>query len=153
MNSTDIYVSQPDALEREIGVGEVRLVDLGQSADPQGSLVVGEFDSFPFTPCRFFSVYGVPAGNSRGEHAHLVCEQLLVAVHGSVRCLVDDGSVRREIVLDSPRAGLYVPARIWGRQHDHSPDAVLLVLASLPFDDGDYVRGYEDFLRIVVAQT
>ena len=136
-----------------VGVGKVRLIEFAHAEELRGSLVVGEFAALPFTPQRFFSVYGVPQGNVRGEHAHYECEQLLVALHGSVRCTVDDGTNRREIVLDSPSAALYVPARIWGIQDEYSADAVLLVLASLPYDLSDYVRNYDDFVRLVRPQA
>ena len=135
-----------------VGVGKVRLIEFPRAEESRGSLVVGEFASLPFMPRRFFSVYGVPPGSVRGEHAHYECEQLLVALHGSVRCTVDDGANRREIVLDSPSAALYVPARIWGIQDDFTADAALLVLASLPYDSGDYVNSYDDFVQLVRPQ-
>ena len=135
-----------------VGVGKVRLIEFPRAEEMRGSLVVGEFASLPFVPRRFFSVYLVPPGSVRGEHAHYECEQLLIALHGSVRCTVDDGANRREVLLDSPSSALYVPARVWGTQHDFTADAALLVLASLPYDVDDYVNSYDDFVRLVRPQ-
>lgn len=132
-----------------LGDSGANLVPLRAARDLRGSLVVGEFGELPFTPQRFFCVFGVASGNVRGEHAHRRCEQLLVALAGSVRCIVDDGVRRFEAVLDTPRVGLHLPAMVWGTQFGHSADAVLLVLASLPYDSEDYIREYEQFLDVV----
>jgi hypothetical protein len=65
-----------------------------------------------------------------------------------VRCLVDDGEHRADFVLDRPDVGLHIPALRWGTQYHYSADAALVVLASLPYDPADYIRSYEDFLKI-----
>jgi hypothetical protein len=70
-------------------------------------------------------------------------------VSGSCAVLVDDGQNRMEFHLDSPLQGLYVPPLIWSVQHDHSAGAVLLVLASAPYDPADYIRDYDAFLDLV----
>jgi UDP-2-acetamido-3-amino-2,3-dideoxy-glucuronate N-acetyltransferase len=64
-----------------------------------------------------------------------------------VSCLIDDGSVREEVRLDSPDLGLHIPPMIWGTQWRYTRDAVLLVLASHPYDADDYIREYEEFLE------
>lgn len=127
----------------------VALVNLTSAIDMRGALVAGEVErQIPFAPRRFFTVYGVPSAEVRGEHAHLECEQFLVCVAGSVHCIVDDGDSREEFVLDRPELGLYMPAMTWGTQYRYSADAVLLVLASLPYDSDDYVREYSGFIEL-----
>ena len=122
------------------------LIKLNRATDIRGSLVATEFDSsFPFAPERFFVVYDVPSRDVRGEHAHRRCEQFLVCVKGAVRAIVDDGASRREFLLDSPDLGLHMPAMTWGTQYAYSPDAVLAVFASLPYDPDDYIRTYAEF--------
>ena len=69
-----------------------------------------------------------------------------MAVKGSVTAIVDDGTNREEFVLDRPDLGLYMPAMTWGTQYRYTPDAVLLVLASHSYDNGDYIRDYGDFI-------
>ncbi len=100
----------------------------------------------PFECQRIFYTYTVPEGSVRGEHAHKKCEQFLIAIRGEVHVAVDDGTRRDEIVLDSPSKGLHLPAGCWGEEFSHSPDCILLVLASLPYENEDYIRKYEDFL-------
>ncbi len=115
--------------------------------DIRGNLAVGEFGKHvPFRPARFFLVHGVPSREVRGEHAHRECEQFLVCVKGSCSLLVDDGTHREEMVLDGPSLGVYVPPMVWAVQYRHTPDAVLLVFASAPYDPADYIRDYDEFL-------
>lgn len=120
--------------------------------DLRGSLTAGEFERFlPFVPRRFFMVYDVPGQEVRGEHAHLECHQFLVCLNGSVRVLADDGHSREEFVLDGNNVGVHLPPMTWGTQYSYSPGAVLLVFASHEYDAGDYVRTYDEFLRLVEA--
>lgn len=115
--------------------------------DLRGLLSVGEYPSnLPFLPRRYFVVYGVPSREVRGEHAHKTLQQFLVCVAGRCALIVDDGVIREEIALDSPTVGVYMPPMIWGVQYKFSPDAVLLVLASDPYDPNDYIRDYDEYL-------
>jgi acetyltransferase-like isoleucine patch superfamily enzyme len=137
--------ASPEDLGR-VGVGDVALLALTRSTDMRGSLVSAEFGAqLPFVPQRFFAVFDVPSADVRGAHAHRTCHQVLVALRGSVSCIVDDGAERREVLLDRPDIGLHVPPMIWGTQYKYSPDAVLGVFASHPYDTGDYIRDYEAF--------
>jgi UDP-2-acetamido-3-amino-2,3-dideoxy-glucuronate N-acetyltransferase len=127
----------------------VVLSKLTKAVDLRGSLVAGDVDDqVPFVPERFFVVYDVPTIEARGAHAHHECEQFLVCLSGSVRAIVDDGVNREEYLLDKPDVGLYMPPMIWGTQYRYSSDAVLLVLASKHYDSADYIRNYDEFLRL-----
>jgi acetyltransferase-like isoleucine patch superfamily enzyme len=133
--------------------GGAQVLTFRRATDLRGSLVaVDHAADLPFVPQRTFVVYDVPSRDVRGEHAHRQCEQLLVCLRGSVTALVDDGHDRRELVLDRPDLGLHVPAMIWGTQYRYSDDAVLLVYASRPYEDADYIRDYESFLREISAR-
>lgn len=127
-----------------------RLIKLKAVEDLRGRLVAGEVDAeLPFVPRRVFMVYDVPSVEVRGEHAHRVLEQLLVCVRGAVSVVVDDGRQRQEYRLDDPTKALYIPPRVWGIQYAYSPEAALMVLASDPYDAAEYVRDYDEFLRLV----
>lgn len=131
----------------KLGVGEAELWQLKSYDDMRGSLIVAEFATdIPFVPQRTFVVHNVPSEDVRGEHAHRICEQFLVCLHGSVHVVVDDGAVNREIRLDSPDKGVYMPAMIWGVQYKFSKDAVLMVFASHPYDSDEYIRDYGLFV-------
>ncbi len=109
---------------------------------------MGEFDKhLPFVPKRYFVVFDVPSKDVRGEHAHKTLHEFLVCVHGSLSIVLDDGKSRGEVQLSSPTVGLHIPPLIWGIQYRFSRDAVLLVLASEPYDPNDYIRDYDEFLE------
>lgn len=117
--------------------------------DSRGDLVVGHFeDEIPFRPKRFFSVFNVPEADIRGEHAHYSCHQFLLCVKGSVIATVDNGKSKRIVKLDKPNIGVYMPPMIWGIQSQYSPDAVLLVFTSDAYDPDDYIRNYDEFLKL-----
>jgi UDP-2-acetamido-3-amino-2,3-dideoxy-glucuronate N-acetyltransferase len=129
-----------------------RLIVLTGFNDHRGSLVVGEYPaSLPFSVKRFFYVSNVPEGEPRGIHAHKECHQFLVCVAGSVKAMIDDGQRREVISLASNGEGLHMPPLTWGAQYDYSPDAVLLVMASHPYDEDDYIHEYEEFILAVTS--
>jgi UDP-2-acetamido-3-amino-2,3-dideoxy-glucuronate N-acetyltransferase len=133
-----------------MNVSAVRVYQLPVVTDSRGSLSYAEYgELLPFIPIRYFIVFDVPDGQARGGHAHRAVEQFLVCVKGRVSLTVDDGRNRDEISLDSPRLGVYVPPHVWATQKNYSSDAVLLVLSSAIYDSDEYIRDYEEFLRIV----
>lgn len=130
----------------------VTIHQLDGATDLRGSLVAAELARFlPFEPQRLFVVYDVPSREVRGEHAHRALHQFLICIKGECSVLVDDGRTREEIRLDNPRLGVYMAPMIWGVQYKFSPDAVLLVVASAPYDSKDYVRDYDEFLTLARA--
>ena len=139
----------PTESVRATSVRGVTLHNLKSVEDMRGNLSVGEFGrDIPFEVKRYFLVYDVPSVEIRGEHAHLLCEQFLIAVKGSVHVVADDGKNREQFLLDKPSVGLYLPPMTWGIQYRYSADAVLLVLASRFYDHEDYVRDYDRFLEL-----
>ena len=118
--------------------------------DLRGSLSVGEVGQhIPFEVKRYFLVFDVPSAETRGEHAHHQCHQFLICVSGSVAVVADDGKHRQEFLLDKPNRGIHLPPMTWGIQYKYSKDAVLMVLASHHYSGSDYIRNYDEFLRLV----
>jgi acetyltransferase-like isoleucine patch superfamily enzyme len=137
---------QQAASVQNIGVGGATLHRLPLIDDVRGNLSVGEYErDVPFAPRRYFLVFDVPTKEVRGEHAHKACHQFVVCLRGACRVLLDDGEHRREVTLDRPNLGIYIPPMIWSAQHSYSPDAMLLVFASDYYDAGDYIRTYDEF--------
>jgi UDP-2-acetamido-3-amino-2,3-dideoxy-glucuronate N-acetyltransferase len=145
----------PDGAEvLETSVRGVTVHRLLLANDLRGTLSAGEFPrQIPFVPKRYFIVFDVPGQDVRGEHAHRHCHQFMVCARGSVTVVVDDGKTSEEIPLNSPNLGLYVPPKIWAVQYKYSPDALLLVFASDPYDPDDYIRDYDDFLSAIQKTT
>ena len=127
-----------------------RFYDIPNFSDLRGDLGIVEWDKIlPFDVKRIFFTYNVPTTEVRGEHAHKVCEQFLIALKGSLHVIADNGQEREEFILDTPSHGLHLPARIWGIQYLHSEDSVLLVLASEHYKADDYIRNYDEYLEYI----
>ena len=126
---------------------EDKIIDLPKILDPSGNLTVAQsMDHIPFNVSRVYWVYDVPAGESRGGHAHKQCREFIVAASGSFTVTLDDGYTQTSYHLNHPWQGLYVETGVWRTLNDFSSGAVCLVLASDPFEEDDYIRDYNDFL-------
>ena len=130
--------------------GGARLIELPEVRDMRGSLTFAEIEQhLPFTPVRVFVVYDVASSHIRGEHAHHELHEVLMAVSGSCAVVLDDGAGdRQEVLLDRPNRALHVPPLLWRTQYKHSPDAVLVALASHIYNANDYIRDYSDYVAI-----
>ncbi|MFC4147305.1 FdtA/QdtA family cupin domain-containing protein [Micromonospora mangrovi] len=127
-----------------------RLVEIEQHTDDRGKLSVVEGGSTVGFPIRrVYYLHDTRSGTERGGHAHRALEQLIIAVHGSFTVRLDDGRQRAEYHLDDPGTGLYVGPMVWRDLVDFSAHGVCLVLASQHYDESDYYRNYDDFLRDV----
>jgi UDP-2-acetamido-3-amino-2,3-dideoxy-glucuronate N-acetyltransferase len=128
----------------------IDFVPLRRVSDLRGDLLAVELaKDIPFPVARLFTVMNVPSHHVRGEHAHKECHQLLVCLQGAVTVAADNGTDRREWVLDRPEIGLHIKPMTWATQYRYSADAVLAVFASHSYDAGDYIRDYEEFLAAV----
>lgn len=117
-------------------------------SDRKGNITVVENGrDVPFEVRRTYYLYDVPGGESRGAHAHRELSQLIIAASGSFSVTLDDGNVKRTFILNRPYQGLYVVPGIWRTLEDFSSGAVCLVLASHPYDAGDYIRDYDEFIK------
>lgn len=136
-------------------VASVLRYELHHVPDPlRGHLAVSNLaEELPFAPQRWFVTWAIPNEQTRGQHAHRECSQFLVCVHGSCRLSVDDGRHQEEFHLDRPTLGVLVPPMVWAAEYEHTPDSVLLVLASHPYDADDYIRDYEQFLHAIKSNV
>ena len=118
--------------------------------DDRGQLIaIEEQKDLPFDIKRVYYIYDTLPGVRRGYHAHQNLQQILVCVSGSCKIHLDDGRDTAEVVLDDPTKGLYISNDMWREMYDFVPGTVLLVLASEYYDEADYIRNYEDFLKLV----
>ncbi len=118
--------------------------------DNRGQLVsLEEYTDIPFEIKRVYYMYDTIEGVVRGHHAHKNLQQILFCVHGSCKVLLDNGKEKKIVPLEKPYEGLYVANNMWREMYDFSPDAVLMVLASEPYNEADYIRDYDEFLKFV----
>jgi hypothetical protein len=105
----------------------------------------------PFEVKRVFYIYDIPGGEDRGAHAHKECHQFLIAASGSFEVELDDGKLKRTVVINRPYFGLHIPPGIWAAEKGFSSGAICLVLASHIYDEDDYIRNYVEFLKIKIG--
>lgn len=126
-----------------------RMIEFIPKGDEDGYLVVLENNKeVPFDVKRTYFIYGTQGGIVRGHHAHHKLKQLLVCVSGSVDIYCEYKDKKETYKLDSPTKGLFIEGMIWHEMLNFSPDAVLMVWADDYYDESDYVRNYDDFLRL-----
>jgi dTDP-4-dehydrorhamnose 3,5-epimerase-like enzyme len=124
------------------------LIDLPTRRDERGALAFAESGKhLPFEVRREFHLFDLRAGVVRGGHAHKACHQFLIAMAGSFRVSTDDGKSKRGWLLSSPAQGLHVPPGHWVDISPSSDSAVLSILASHGYDEADYIRDRDKFIR------
>ena len=129
-----------------------QLVDIPQRGDARGALSVAELGGvLPFAVRRVYWIHGTKLGVSRGFHAHKKLRQLCVCVAGSVRLSLFDGRREESVVLDSSAQGLLIGPGLWREMHDFSPGCVLMVFADAEYDEADYIRDRDQFIRHVAG--
>lgn len=129
-----------------------RIINLPKMVDPRGNLTVAEqLKDVPFSMSRAYWVYDVPSGECRGGHAHKHCREFIVAVSGSFTVTLTNGREERTFMLNHPYQGLLVNTDVWRTLDDFSSGAVCLVLAEDPFDEDDYIRDYQDYLKFIAC--
>jgi dTDP-4-dehydrorhamnose 3,5-epimerase-like enzyme len=129
------------------------LIELPRIRDDRGNLTFVESERHvPFDVQRVYYLYDVPGGEQRAGHAHRNLQQLVIAVSGSFDVLVDDGETRRVVQLNRGYQGLLMKNTVWREIHNFSSGAVCLVLASMHYDESDYIRDYDAFLEYVGSQ-
>jgi len=101
----------------------------------------------PFDIRRVFYLYDVPGGEGRGAHAHRDLHQLIISVMGAFDVVLDDGTEQRRVRLDRAYYGLHIVPMIWAHEEAFSSGGICLVLASMPYNEKDYIRDYDTFLR------
>ena len=124
------------------------LISLQVHGDDRGSLIALENGhNLPFDVKRVYYIYGTKEGVSRGFHAHKKLKQLLIAVSGSAAIKCEYNGSQKEYTLNHPDEGLLIEGLVWREMHDFSPDCVLLVLADDYYNESDYIRDYQMYLK------
>jgi hypothetical protein len=132
-----------------MALSDCRLIELPKIVDARGNLSFIEGDvHVPFAIKRVYYLYDVPGGSDRGSHAHKNLHQFIIAMSGSYDVLLDDGKEKKRFHLNRSYYGLYVCPMIWRYLDNFSSGAVCMVLASSHFNEEDYIRNYESFLKL-----
>jgi dTDP-4-dehydrorhamnose 3,5-epimerase-like enzyme len=126
------------------------IIDLKLIGDERGSLIaLEENHNVPFDVKRVYYIFGTADGVRRGYHAHKNLKQLAICVSGNCTFLLDNGEIQEHVKLDSPTQGLFIEGLIWREMYDFSSNCVLMVLADDYYQEDDYIRDYDIFLKEV----
>lgn len=128
---------------------DARIIQLPKILDSRGNLsFVENLNQIPFAICRTYWLYDVPGGESRGGHAYRKNEEFVIALSGSFDVVLDDGRQKQTYSLNRSYYGLYIPAGVWREMENFSTNSLALEFGSVPFDELDYIRDYEEFVRL-----
>lgn len=131
-------------------VFDCSIINLPKEVFDEGNLTyVYNNVHIPFAIKRVYYSYDIPGGESRGAHAHKLCHQFIVAASGAFEVVLNDGINMRTVLLNRPYYGLHILPGIWASEQSFSSGSVCLVLASHEYDEDDYLRTYEDYLRYI----
>lgn len=140
--------------QKKSTVNDCRVINLKQINDERGNLSFIESNrDVPFTINRIYYLFDVPGGAVRGSHAHKNLQQLIIAIGGSFTIRLNDGQEEKIFNLNRAYEGLYIPSNIWRTLDNFSSGSCCLVLASEHFDEGDYIRDWEEYLKYKLSNT
>lgn len=131
-----------------------RLITLPKITDKRGNLSVAE-EGFhiPFRIARVYWIYDVPGGQKRGSHAFKNQKEIIFALSGSFDVVLDDGTGPKRYQLNRSNIGLYVPNKTWRYLENFATNSVCLVLASMAYNENEYIRNFKEFKRYINADT
>lgn len=126
----------------------INIIDLSVIGDKRGSLIsLEQCRNVPFEIKRVYYMYGMDSQLPRGFHAHKRLRQLAVCVNGSCEVLIDNGNSQEVVRLNDPSKGLLIEPYQWHVMQSFTRDCILMVLADDYYNESDYIRNYDDFLR------
>lgn len=127
---------------------QYKILEFRELGDERGNLIVVEGnEDIPFKIERVFYIYNSDADVIRGQHANRKTEFVLINVSGTSKVKIDNGHETKVIELDHPHMGLYLSNNLWKEMYDFSSNSLLLVLASEHYDDSEYIRDYDLYIR------
>lgn len=130
-------------------LNDVKTFRFRKFVEDDGNLVPIEGGSdIPFDVKRIFYVYGVHDQDDRGKHAHYKTKQILICLQGEVEVTVDDGYMRKIIILNKKNQAVLIPEMIWDEQRYMTEDTILLVLCNTHYNENDYINDFEEFKKL-----
>lgn len=130
-------------------IQEAKIIELPKFLDRRGNLsIIEEMKNIPFKIERTYWIYDVPGGESRGGHAYRENQEFIVALSGSFDVVLNNGNEEKVFALNRSFYGLYVPKGMWRQMRNFSTNSLALVLSSTRYDEADYIRDYNEFLKL-----
>ena len=134
----------------KMSINDCIIIEFPKISEPRGNLSFIEGNRHvPFSIKRVFYVYDIPSGAIRGAHAHKSLKEMIFCVSGEVEVMLDDGVNKKNVKLNRPWQGLFISQMTWISTGNFNPGTVYVVLASDYYDENDYFRDYDTFLKAV----
>lgn len=129
---------------------KIKNIELPKITDPRGNLSFFQnHDQIPFEIKRTYWIYDVPGGEKRGSHAFIQQNEFIVALSGSFDVVLDNGVKKERISLNRSYKGVYIPKMTWRSLENFSTNSLALLVSDRNFDVNDYIRDYNQFIKIV----
>lgn len=133
-----------------MSLSKCKIVELPKILDARGNLTFIEGNRHvPFEIKRVYYLYDVPGGGVRGGHAHKEQNEFIIAASGSFDVILNDGKDTVRHHMNRSYYGLHSPPMIWRELDNFSSGSVCLVLASGLFDEQDYIRDYDEYIKAI----
>jgi hypothetical protein len=133
-----------------LSLSQCRIINLPKIEDARGNLTFVEGGNhIPFDIKRVYYLYDVPGGSDRGAHAHRNLHQFMIAMSGSFDLTLSDGHEEKTFHLNRSYFGIYICPMMWRYLDNFSSGAVCMVMASAVYDEGDYIRDHDQFIKEV----
>jgi len=130
-------------------VYDCSVIDVSKIHNEAGNITVVENgENIPFDVKRIYYLYDVPSGEARGGHAHYELEQFIIAASGSFDVIINDGKNKKRVTLNRPNLALHIVPGLWRELDNFSSGSICMVLASHTYDEKDYIRDYDDYLKL-----
>lgn len=127
---------------------KIELIELKEIKSPGGSLSFFEFEKeLSFKIKRIYYIYNFSEQNRRGFHAHKKLKQVMFCPHGKIEVEFNNGKEKEKYLLDSPTKILIVEKGYWREFVSLEEGSILCVGASDIYDENDYIRNYDDYLK------
>ena len=134
-------------------VFDCSVIDVSKIHNKAGNIsVVENGENIPFNVKRIYYLYDVPSGETRGGHAHYELEQFIIAASGSFDVILNDGKNKKRVMLNRPDLALHIVPGLWRELDNFSSGSICMVLASHIFEEKDYIRDYDEYLKLVLNE-
>ncbi len=128
---------------------KTRLIALDKIRDKRGNLsVIESGKALPFPIARTYWIYDIPGGEHRGGHAYIKSEEFIIALSGSFEVTTNNGKEEQTYTMNRCNQGLYIPAGTWRQMRNFATNSIALVIASTPYNPRDYIRSFDEFMRL-----
>lgn len=126
-----------------------KIIKFPSSDTKNGALFMYQKGDVPFLVRKTLIIKGMTGNDKRGGHTHHKTNQILICLSGECKVSLDNGKNKAEVALNKTEEGLLLYPYVWHAMYDFKPNTILLVLADRKYNEKEYIRNYENFIKII----